>query len=251
MNYDLTNIPVAYDRGRDHGPEVLELWMDVLASTLGTDRVSTIVDLGCGTGRFSEGLARRFDACVVGIDPSAKMLAQAREKRRLPRVHYQRGNAEAIPLVSGTADVIFMSMSFHHFSDPDSAARECRRVLRRGGTVMVRNGTRDQISSYPYVRFFPQTRPILEDVLPSVAGLRYVFEAAGFRCLGSQIVTQAIALDWQAYADKLATGSDSVLARLASDELAEGIEAIRNHNGNGPIVEPIDVLFFRADTTAA
>jgi SAM-dependent methyltransferase len=71
VNYDLTNIPVAYDRGRDHGPEVLELWMDVLASTLGTDRVSTIVDLGCGTGRFSEGLARRFDACVVGIDPSA------------------------------------------------------------------------------------------------------------------------------------------------------------------------------------
>src|SRR4029079_5633118 len=108
VNYDLTNIPAAYDRGRDHGPEFLELWMNVLASTLGADRVNTIVDLGCGTGRFSEGLARRFDACVVGIDPSAKMWAQAREKRRLARVHYQRGNAEAIPLGSGAADVIFM-----------------------------------------------------------------------------------------------------------------------------------------------
>ena len=251
MNYDLTNIPVAYDRGRDHGPEVLELWMNVLASALGTDRVNTIVDLGCGTGRFSEGLARRFDACVVGIDPSAKMLTQAREKRRLPRVHYQRGSAEAIPLASGAADVIFMSMSFHHFSDPESAAHECRRVLRPGGAVVVRNGTRDRISSYPYVPFFPQTRPILEDVLPSVAELRHVFESAGFRCLGAHVVTQVIAPDWRAYADKLATGSDSVLARLPADELAEGIEAMRNHQESGPIVEPIDVLFFRADRVAA
>src|SRR5262249_41753216 len=136
VNYDLTNIPVSYDRGRDHGPEVLDLWMNVLASALGTDRVKTIVDLGCGTGRFSEVLARRFDACVVGIDPSAKMLAQAREKRRLPSVHYERGSAEAIPLVSSAADVIFISMSFHHFTDPDTAARECLRVLRPGGVVM-------------------------------------------------------------------------------------------------------------------
>jgi ubiquinone/menaquinone biosynthesis C-methylase UbiE len=251
VNYDLTSIPAAYDRGRDHGPQFVELWMNVLASTLGADRVNTILDLGCGTGRFSEGLARRFDACVVGIDPSAKMLAQARDKRRLPRVHYQRGSAEAIPLVSGAADVIFMSMCFHHFGDPDRAARECRRVLRPGGTVMVRNGTRDQMSSYPYVPFFPQTRSILEDVLPSVAGLRRVFESAGFRCLASHVVTQVIAPDWRAYADKLAAGSDSVLARLADDELAAGIEVIRNHSGSGPIVEPIDVLFFRADGVAA
>lgn len=246
MDYDLTNIAVAYDRGRDHGPEVLDLWMDVLASHLEADRVTTIVDLGCGTGRFSEGLARRFDARVIGIDPSAKMLARAREKRRAPRLHYQRGHAEAIPLVSGAVDVIFMSMSFHHFTDPGSAARECGRVLRRGGTVMVRTGTRERISSYPYVPFFPQTLPILVDVLPTTTRLIDVFESAGFRCIASTVVSQSIAPDWKSYADKLETGSDSVLARLSAGELATGIKAVRDHAEPGPIVEPIDVLFFRS-----
>ena len=54
MDYDLTNIPAAYDRGRDHGPEVLNLWMSVIESHLDGESVSTILDLGCGTGRFSD-----------------------------------------------------------------------------------------------------------------------------------------------------------------------------------------------------
>lgn len=85
---------------------------------------------------------------------------------------------------------IFMSMSFHHFSDPACAARECRRVLRQDGTLIVRTGTREQIASYPYVPFFPQTRSMIEELLADVAGLRAVFETAGFRCRASDIVTR-------------------------------------------------------------
>ena len=82
MNYDETNIPAVYDRGRDHGPEVLDLWMRVIESHLDGESPSAILDLGCGTGRFSEGLANRFGALVVGTDPSEKMLEQACRKRR-------------------------------------------------------------------------------------------------------------------------------------------------------------------------
>jgi SAM-dependent methyltransferase len=184
----------------------------------------------------------------VGVDPSEKMLDQARRKLQGIRVHYERGTAEAIPLVDGAVDMIFMSMSFHHFSDPEQAAWECRRVLRVDGTVVVRTGTREQIPSYPYVPFFPSTRPMLEELLPDRARLCTVFETAGLHCVESQIVTQTIAPSWPAYADKLSAGGDSVLARLTEDELASGIDAVRRHGdgpGGQPVVEPIDVFFFR------
>lgn len=248
VDYDRTSIPAVYDRGRDHGPEVLNLWMTVIESHVDGGSVGTILDLGCGTGRFSEGLASRFGARVVGVDPSEKMLDQARRKRQGNSIHYQRGIAEAIPLIDGAVDMIFMSMSFHHFHDPQRAARECRRVLRADGSVVVRTGTREQISSYPYVPFFPSTRSMLEDLLPDHSRLCAAFETVGFRCVESQIVTQTIAPSWSAYVDKLSAGGDSVLARLAENELAGGLEAIRRYGdgpGRRPVVEPIDVLFFR------
>ncbi len=89
---------------------------------------------------------------------------------------------------------------------------------------------------------------MLEDVLPDRAGLRAVFERAGFRCVESHIVRQTIAVDWTAYADKLSAGGDSVLVRLGEDELARGLDAIRKYGdrfGVSPVVEPVDLLFFR------
>lgn len=248
MDYDLTNIPNGYDRGRDHGPEVLHLWMNIIGSYLEDRVVTRILDLGCGTGRFTVPLAVRFEAEVLGIDPSKKMLDRAREKRHVAGVQYQLGSAEAIPLADRSVDMVFMSMSFHHFKDPSLAARECRRVLHDNGIVVIRTGTREQIPSYPYVPFFPSTRSMLEDLLQDGAGLRKVFEAAGFRFVASEIVTQTIAPSWGAYAERLSAGGDSVLARLGQEELKSGLTAMRNHVVRGArkvVVEPIDLLVFR------
>src|SRR6185369_6685043 len=206
MDYDETDIPGVYDRGRDHGPELQQLWMNFVASCVGEQRVKTILDLGCGTGRFSESLAAHFDAEVVGIDPSKKMLEQAEKKLRDRRVRYQLGRGEAIPLANDSVDLIFTSMTFHHFDDPPLVARECRRVLRDGAAVVLRTGTRERITSYPYVDFFPQSRPIMEDCLPTTAFACEVFEAAGFRTVGSDVVVQKIASDFASYVEKIAAG---------------------------------------------
>ena len=248
MDYDKTDIAANYDRGRDHGPEVLKLWMEVIAADVGERKLTQILDLGCGTGRFTEALARHFDAQVIGVDPSEKMLARAREKLSDGRVRYELGSGEAIPLPDDSIDLIFMSMILHHLDDPALAARECRRVLRDGGIAFLRTGVRERIERYPYVEFFPRTPAILQECLPSSKVICEQFEAAGFRLAASELVTQEIASDYNVYADKLATGADSVLASLSPKELAEGLAALRAYagtDGKRPVTEPIDVFVFR------
>jgi ubiquinone/menaquinone biosynthesis C-methylase UbiE len=247
MDYDQTEIAANYDLGRDHGPKVLELWMDVVESHAGDRPIKTVLDLGCGTGRFSEALAIRFDAEVIGIDPSKKMLEQARSKPTDSRVQYQQGSAESIPVEDDTIDLLFMSMVFHHFKDPPAAARECRRVLRRNAIAFLRAGTRERISSYPYVEFFPGSRPILEKVLPTTTDVSEAFKTAGFCTKAIEVVTQELASSYAAYAEKLSAGADSVLASLDQREFGEGMEALRAFAasaGKRAVFEPIDVFIF-------
>ena len=248
MDYDATDIAATYDLGRDHGPEFLDLWMNVVSSHVKDQDIKAILDLGCGTGRFSEALAVRFDAQVIGVDPSKKMLEQARSKPSDARIRYEPGRGESLPVPDNSVDLIFMSMIFHHFDNPALAARECRRVLRDGGTAFLRAGTRERISSYAYVDFFPQSRPILEECLATKTFVREVFEAAGFRSVTSEVVTQEIAQSYAAYADKLSAGADSVLARLSQHDFDAGMRALRAHAAHSDsevVVEPIDVFVFR------
>ena len=68
------------------------------------------------------------------LDPLRKMLDQARRKPAAGNVVYRQAAAEALPFPDGCADLVFMSMVYHHLSDPAAVARECHRVLRRAVT---------------------------------------------------------------------------------------------------------------------
>ena len=146
MDYDRTDIPATYDKARALAPETRRLWQDLLSLYVKPAEVSLLIDLGCGTGRFSELLAAHFGVQVIGIDPSLKMLDQARRKPAIGNVAYCQGLAEALPMRDGCADLVFMSMVYHHFCDPSAVAKECRRVLRQGGYACIRNGTRESDS---------------------------------------------------------------------------------------------------------
>lgn len=246
-DYDRTDIPAGYDRARDHGPAVLDLWMRAIAERVPESSVRRILDLGCGTGRFSESLASRFNSDVIGLDPSSKMLRVARGKRRDARVHYQLGRAEALPLAAASVDLIFASMVLHHFGDRARAIQECRRVLSDHGHIVVRTGTREQISAYPYVPFFAASRRCLEDTLPTSGDVLAQFAAAGLSLVASDVVIQTIAPDWMVYADKLAAGGDSVLAQLSQRDFEAGLAAVRQYAASHdaqPVVEPIDLFVF-------
>jgi ubiquinone/menaquinone biosynthesis C-methylase UbiE len=80
MDYDQTELPTNYDRARGLSHAAMRLWLDRLTAHVPPPEIEEIIDLGCGTGRFSAALAQAFSARVTGIDPSEKMLAEARRK---------------------------------------------------------------------------------------------------------------------------------------------------------------------------
>ena len=103
------------------------------------------------------------------------------------------GSGEAIPLPDDSVDLIYMSMCFHHFNDPRLVARECRRVLREGGTAFCApahaNASRHILMSSSFRRVCRSWKICF----PHVRFIREVFEAAGFSTVSSDIVVQTIA----------------------------------------------------------
>jgi SAM-dependent methyltransferase len=247
MDYDASSIPAGYDRGRSLSSETLDLWMDAVARWVPSPP-RTILDLGCGTGRFTGPLAERFKALTIALDPSRKMLAEAAAKQ-IRSARLVRGSGEAIPLRDETIDLVFTSMAYHHFSDAVRVAEECHRVSRPHAVTFVRTGTRDRIDEYPYVPFIPATRPLLDERLSSVDEITRTFQSVGFDTIFTGTVVQPIARSFREYAMKLEAGGDSVLASLTPDVLRSGLDGIRRYSDRVDpllVTEPIDILVFRA-----
>jgi len=249
MDYDTTTMPAAYDAGRGYPPHVLDRWLQAIARVAGdAGPIGDILDLGCGTGRYSGALAHHFGAAVVAIDPSDKMLAEAKAKNA-PGVRWLSGSGEALPLPDASVDMVFMSMVFHHFRDRDQVARECHRVLRPDGVVVMRVGATERIDDYPYVPFFPRTRDLIARSLTSLGAVQETFERTGFAGQAQEVVMSETAASWPQYAERVSLRADSILIQLAEDEFAEGLAALRAYAAqparSGPVIEPVDLLAFR------
>jgi ubiquinone/menaquinone biosynthesis C-methylase UbiE len=95
----------------------------------------TVLDVGTGPGRLPVLLAgRRSDLTVIGIDPSADMLARARRRADgLSGVRFIETGAENVPLEDGSVDAVVSSLSSHHWADRAAALTEQVRVLKPGG----------------------------------------------------------------------------------------------------------------------
>jgi ubiquinone/menaquinone biosynthesis C-methylase UbiE len=249
MDYDKTDLANHYDRARSLSAGAIRSWIDSIAAHVPSTQVSKIIDIGCGTGRFSFALADRYSAHVLGIDPSEKMLAEARRKAVAKNVAFRLGSGEQLPANDESIDLLFMSQTFHHLRDRSRAALEVFRVARPGGFVVVRNGTRDQLRSFAHSRFFPGFDALVEAHLPSVAEIRATFLDKGFKIIAHDVVPQATASSWSEFADKTALRADSLIVRLSDAEFEAGMRILRAHASKAdaahPVTEKIDLLILR------
>ncbi|WP_226021784.1 class I SAM-dependent methyltransferase [Halomicrobium salinisoli] len=93
----------------------------------------SVLEVACGTGRFTVMLADR-GADVVGLDISGPMLQQGREKARSAdlagSVEFMRGDAARLPFPDDHFDAV-VAMRFFHLADtPAAFLAEMRRVSK-------------------------------------------------------------------------------------------------------------------------
>jgi ubiquinone/menaquinone biosynthesis C-methylase UbiE len=98
-----------------------------------------VLDVACGAGHAAEQAAPLVRQ-VVGIDITPALLRLGSERVRaagLDNVLFQEGDANALPFLDDSFDVVVCRSSLHHFPDPRRAVAEMARVCRPDGRVVV------------------------------------------------------------------------------------------------------------------
>jgi SAM-dependent methyltransferase len=250
VKWDTTRLPEVYTAARALPAEAVATWREAIGRLVPpSPAVRRVVDLGCGTGRFSSLLAELYGVAVVGVDPSQRMLAK-RESRDLSSCHFLAGDAEAIPLATGTCDLVFLSMVYHHLASVPGALGEMRRVLAPDGHVLVRNPTRDSHEEgYEYLRFFPEAVELSRRTVPSREAVTQAFVAAGFARVSHEVVWHRFADNHADLLRKISLRGLSTLEAISDEAFARGLRDLERHcreaEGDEPIYEPVDLFAFR------
>lgn len=98
-------------------------------------RGDTIVDLACGTGYFTQALAKE-GATLTGIDIGEELIAIARKAS--PAISYHVSSAEKIALIDdNTKDKVLIVLAVQNIERPQNVFAEALRILKTGGSFHV------------------------------------------------------------------------------------------------------------------
>jgi SAM-dependent methyltransferase len=120
-------------------PEKFDRETDFLIDAIFSQNIihsgSTVLDYGCGMGRVSRELVRRFDCRVIGVDISDSMLTFA----KLYVANMRRFETCKLYDRPDTIDVCVSSFVLQHVEDPIEEIQRIHRSLKIGGYLVLLN----------------------------------------------------------------------------------------------------------------
>lgn len=136
---------------------------NLLSKLPDTFKVSSILDLGCGTGYFTQQLGKKFpQAALVGLDLAEGMLKQAQQSIEINS--WIAGDAEQLPIKDNSVDFVFSNLALQWCHDFSAVLDEVYRVLTPKGIFLFTslcNGTLSElkqswqaVDSYIHVNSF-------------------------------------------------------------------------------------------------
>jgi ubiquinone/menaquinone biosynthesis C-methylase UbiE len=138
---------------------LIALEENITLDLIGDVKNQRVLDVGCGTGRYCELLAKR-GAKVVGIDPSSKMLEYAKRKIT-PNCKFDLhlGRTEDANFPSSHFNVVVSALTVGHMLELKPVIREISRIIKSRGRLIVSDMHPYWfVSGYDYVKFFDGSR---------------------------------------------------------------------------------------------
>jgi ubiquinone/menaquinone biosynthesis C-methylase UbiE len=223
--YQSSEVAADYDEHRFRTPKRMRRnarkWSAIQKALAMAEGTKTVVDLPCGTGRFTGHLASAGYQ-VVGSDISIEMMHQAAKQLSQGNIAgYVRADAEALPFRSKSADCL-MSIRFLFHVDPDTR----RRMLREFGRVSRRWIIADYRHKYSFrygvwklSRMLGLNRRPFERV--SVKSMKSEFEDAGLRVVKVFAVRRWLSDKWVVLAESGHTDPDGIAIKLKGTQYAD------------------------------
>jgi len=100
----------------------------------------SVIDQGCGSGRYAIAIAAAGAKQVVAVDLGAASIERARaiaRDQKLTNIEFRVADVLSLPVPDASVDFVFSNGVLHHTADPPRGLREIRRVLRPGGRAFL------------------------------------------------------------------------------------------------------------------
>lgn len=221
---DYSKLARAYDSSRLPMYTQGNVWLDALLRRGEFSKDDLVLEVGCGTGRWTLALA---DKCrVVGMEPCWEMLIEATTKPGADGATWVRGSAPEIPFRDQVFDRIVLILVLQHIEDLQRTFEETFRILKPGGRVVIRTCGHDYIRRYPLGEYFPGYREVELNSFPEVGGLMDLMRRIGFDPVDSETVVQRIVGDAGGYLERVRNRYISTLYRIGEENFRIGYERL-------------------------
>jgi ubiquinone/menaquinone biosynthesis C-methylase UbiE len=130
---------------RHSGSQIEEYRKQASQLTAGLHTGADVLEVAPGPGYLAVEIARLGQFYVTGLDISRSFVEIASDNARQAAVSidFRRGDAARLPFEEESFDLVVCQAAFKNFTEPGSALAEMYRVLRRGGTAVIQDMSRD------------------------------------------------------------------------------------------------------------
>lgn len=217
----------------------------VFLEWLAASKGASWLDVGCGTGAFTELVVETCSpASVVAVDPSVTQINYAREQQVAQLVDFQVADAQSLPFPNRVFDVVASALVINFIPDRQRALTEMRRVSRPFGVVAgyVWDFAKERNPTWPLalgIRQIGIEPPrIAGTEESSIKALEALFEGAGFDDIAVKSIE--VTMEFSNFDDYWRTQTPAflslskIIAKMSKNERIKMIEFVRSTLPTGP-----------------